>query len=135
SSLSNDGDREMLLAHPEALDFAGEGIAAARTIVAVEGTAIVGFATFGEPVGGAAELDDLFVDPDYHRRGIGRALVADGVARAQAAGATILEVTANPDALEFYGSVGFVVVGEAETRFRTAPRMRLEIREVEPPRS
>ena len=50
-------------------------------------------------------------------------------------GEVCVDVTANPDALAFYESVGFVAVGEAETRFGPAPRMRLEIREAEPDRS
>jgi hypothetical protein len=61
--------------------------------------------------------------------------VREIAARARAAGAVRIDVTANPDAVAFYESVGFVAVGEAETRFGPAPRMRLEIREAEPDRS
>jgi GNAT superfamily N-acetyltransferase len=128
SSRSNAGDRDALLAHPDALDFTGDGIDDGRTLVAMEEGRIVGFATLGAATGASVELDDLFVAPEHQRRGIGRALVADAARRARAAGAARSDVTANPDALEFYGSVGFVVVGAAETRFRPAPRMSLEIR-------
>ena len=129
SALSNARDRDALLAHPDALDFAGDGVDAARTIVAVVDGTIVGFATAGPVVDGTAELDDLFVDPERHRRGIGRALMGEVAARVRSAGGSRVDVTANPDALAFYRSVGFRAVGEAETRFGPAPRMSVEIRD------
>jgi hypothetical protein len=42
-------------------------------------------------------------------------------------GAANLWVIANTRALDFYGACGFVTVGEAQTRFRPAPRMRRAI--------
>jgi GNAT superfamily N-acetyltransferase len=133
SSLSNSGDRDALLAHPDALEFAGDAIEDGRTLVAVDDGRIVGFATLGEVVDGAVELDDLFVDPDLKRRGIGRALVEEAVAGARRAGSVRIDVTANPDARPFYESVGFVDRTVAETRFGPAPRMSLEIHEAAPP--
>jgi len=38
-----------------------------------------------------------------------------------------IEVTANPHAMAFYRSVGFVDDGVAETQFGPAPRMRLSV--------
>ena len=67
--------------------------------------------------GDAVELDGLFVAPEWMRRGIGGALVADVVARARAAGARRIEVTANPGAVPFYGRHGFRQTGATETRF------------------
>jgi ribosomal protein S18 acetylase RimI-like enzyme len=130
SSLSNPSDRDALLAHPEALEFDGEAVDEGRTVVAVRDGRIVGFATFGLVSDGVAELEDLFVDPEWKRQGIGRALVVEVAARGRRAGAAHIDVTANPDALAFYASVGFLVVGEAETRFGPAPRMSLDIRDV-----
>jgi ribosomal protein S18 acetylase RimI-like enzyme len=126
SSLSNAADRPHLLAHPDALELDADGVLGGRTRVAVAGGRIAGFATtsLGD---GAAELDDLFVDPDAMRQGLGTALVRDAAAMAHRAGATRLEVTANEDARAFYESVGFVEVGRAETRFGTAPRMHLDL--------
>jgi GNAT superfamily N-acetyltransferase len=134
SSLSNDSDRAALLANPDALDFAGDAIDDERTLVAVDDGRLVGFATLGPVGAGAVELEDLFVDPDSMRRGIGRALVAEAAARARASGALRVDVTANPDARAFYASVGFVEIGRAETRFGPAPRMSLEIHEAPPDR-
>jgi ribosomal protein S18 acetylase RimI-like enzyme len=76
-------------------------------------------------IAGTVELEDLFVDPAYRRRGIAAALVSRvaGILRAQ--GTERLEVTANPHALGFYRVVGFIECGVAETDFGTAPRMVL----------
>ena len=78
ASLSNDGDRPFLLAHPEALVFDDALVHDGRTRLATEDGTVVGFATT-RLVDGAVELDDLFVDPDHMRRGIARRLVADAV--------------------------------------------------------
>src|SRR5690348_14798994 len=74
ASLFNAGDRDNLLAHPEHLILAPDGLAEGRTYVAEEDGTIVGFATWIE-AGGIVELDDLFVDPRWMRRGIATALV------------------------------------------------------------
>ena len=73
----------------------------------------------------SCELDGLFVEPARWRTGIGRRLIEDALATARAAGAVRIEVVANPQAVAFYEAVGFVAVGEAQTRFGPAPRMSL----------
>ena len=127
SSLSNEGDREVLLANPEVLVFEGGSIREGRTRVAVEDGRLVGFATT-TLVGEIAELDDLFVDPDWMRRGVARALVLDAAAVAGAAGSNRIEVTANGHALSFYSAVGFVADGVVTTQFAPGTRMHLDIR-------
>jgi GNAT superfamily N-acetyltransferase len=127
ASLSNAGDRDNLLAHPERLILGPEGLAEGRTYVAEEDGSVVGFATWVE-ADGAFELEDLFVDPDWRRRGIAAALVTRIVDVLRARGARFLEVTANPHAREFYSAAGFIDCGVADTDFGTAPRMRLAIR-------
>ena len=126
SSLSNEGDREFLLANPETLVFEDVSIREGRTRVAVNDGRVVGFATT-RVVGEIAELDDLFVDPDWMRRGVARALVLDAVAMEKAGGTTRIEVTANAHALDFYCSVGFVADGLRETRFALGTRMHLDV--------
>jgi len=74
ASLSNAGDRDNLLAHPEYLVLGPEGLAEGRTLVAEQDDVVVGFATWAETAD-AMELEDLFVDPDHRRRGIAMALV------------------------------------------------------------
>jgi GNAT superfamily N-acetyltransferase len=127
SSLSNTGDRMSLLAHPDALELSGDAIAQRRTRVAtdVDGR-IVGFVTVADGPG-FLELEDLFVDPDSMRGGIGAALVRDVVASARRAGVGRIEVTANQHALDFYRHAGFVYDHDVETRFGAAPRMCLAV--------
>lgn len=129
ASLWNTGDRDTLLAHPEVLVLPDDGVVERRTRVAVDGDGgvIVGFATLQILGPRARELEDLFVDPAHMRRGIATALVQDLVSTA-GRGVDRIEVTANPHAMAFYRSVGFVDDGVTETRFGPSPRMRLDVR-------
>ena len=87
SSLSNEGDRDLLLARPEVLELADEGITEGRTQVAVGADdAIRGFITT-RPVGACGlEIEDLFVDPDWMRAGVASRLVEDVLATASRGG-------------------------------------------------
>src|SRR5215207_3016964 len=85
ASLSNAGDRDHLLAHPEFLVLGPEGLAEGRTYVAEEDGELVGFATWGK-VENTFELEDLFVDPAWTRRGVATALVARIADRLRARG-------------------------------------------------
>jgi GNAT superfamily N-acetyltransferase len=127
ASLSNAGDRDNLLAHPEYLVLGPEGLADGRTYVAEEGGSLAGFATWAEAAG-VTELEDLFVHPGWMRRGIATALVNQIAQVLRARGVERLEVTANPDAIGFYRAAGFLDCGSAETHFGPAPRMALALR-------
>jgi GNAT superfamily N-acetyltransferase len=126
ASLSNPGDRDNLLAHPEYLVLGPGGLAEGRTYVAEEDGSLVGFATWIE-AGGVFELEDLFVDPGWRRRGIAAALVNRIAEVLRLRGVERLEVTANPHAMAFYRAAGFTDCGVAETVFDAAPRMTLAI--------
>jgi GNAT superfamily N-acetyltransferase len=135
ASLSNAGDAPHLLAHPEHLVFTGDGIADGLTRLAesrlgVAGT-VVGFATVVPGLDGGLELDDLFVDPEYQRRGVARALIADAVESAKAAGYPRLSVIANPHASAFYSAVGFVAGDLVATPLGAGMRMHRELAEDE----
>jgi ribosomal protein S18 acetylase RimI-like enzyme len=127
SAFSNAGDRPLMLAHPDVLQFTfpEDGRAIVRVAVDDDDEAL-GFATLIEE-DGFFELEDLFVDPDSMRSGIGTALIRDASELARAAGAARIEVTANPHAQAFYESVGFVTVGVVPTRFAPADRMHLNV--------
>jgi len=127
ASLSNVGDRDNLLAHPEHLFLDPGGLAEGRTYVAEEDGLLVGFATWAQ-AGGTVELEDLFVDPGWRRRGIATALVSRIVDALRARGVQCLEVTANSHAQGFYSAAGFIDCSVAQTDFGSAPRKRLTIR-------
>ena len=127
SSLSNEHDRANLRTAPEALHWAGDGIAERRTRVAVDvDGSILGFATVVDIKGGQ-ELEDLFVDPDAMRQGVATQLVHEAASEATRSGVPWIEVTGNQHAAVFYASVGFVRVGVEQTLFGLAPRLRLDL--------
>jgi GNAT superfamily N-acetyltransferase len=128
SSLWNEGDRDALLSHSDALDFSDLPVRQGRTRVAddIEGC-VIGFITT-DILDDVLEIEDLFVDPKRMRHGVGRTLVHDAVARARHHAVARIEVTANPHALDFYKAVGFIVDSMVETRFAPGFRMHLDVR-------
>jgi GNAT superfamily N-acetyltransferase len=123
SSMSNEGDRSLFSTHPELLVWSDLAVHEGRTRVAVAARRITGFATLSF-TNASPEVEDLFVDPDWTRRGIGRALVEEIAALARIGGWRFIEVDANPHAVAFYARVGFVAVGEAVVPYGTGIRMR-----------
>ena len=76
SSFSNEGDRAAMLANREAIVFDESALREQRTRVALgDDGRIVGFSTVRRLVADVAELEDLFVDPECMRRGVGTQLV------------------------------------------------------------
>jgi GNAT superfamily N-acetyltransferase len=127
SSLSNDGDRAALLANPSVLELSPQSVIEGRTrVTVVDGTRVVGFATTARNDDGL-ELEDLFVDPDWMRMGIGRALVADALLLAGHLGLRCIDVTANPHALDFYRKVGVCKVGSVATALGQGHRMHINL--------
>ena len=127
ASLMWEEDRESLLAHPDAIELPLEQITGGRTVVAERDGELLGFSVVLRSDDGDAELDGLFVEPAQWRQGIGRMLVEQAEHIAARDGSANLWVIANTRALDFYRACGFVTVGEVQTRFRPAPRMRKPI--------
>lgn len=59
-------------------------------------------------------LGHLAVHPDHHRGGIGSALLADGLAQADAQGRTVFVQTSRPEYVAFYERSGFTVISYHE---------------------
>jgi ribosomal protein S18 acetylase RimI-like enzyme len=123
--------RAQLAAHPDAIAPPHRAIAEKRVRVAVDPSGLLlGFSVVLVVEDGRCELDDLFVEPDWMRRGVGSLLVHDVEKRAVAAGSRYVDVIANPYALGFYERLGFELTGRSSTRFGSAPRMTLDLTRV-----
>lgn len=128
ASLSNHRDREALLAHPEALELSGAAIAEGRTRVAVgPNDEVVGFITTLAISDTALEIEDLFTEPDWMRRGVARRLVMELVSAVEGSGVRRIEVTGNPHASEFYSHMGFIHDHDTQTEFGPAARLCLTL--------
>jgi ribosomal protein S18 acetylase RimI-like enzyme len=125
SSYVWEADRVHLDAHPDALGIAAEAIAGGRVRVALgRGGEILGFCVVNSTARDECELEDLFVEPDFFRQGIGRALVEDAAVRAERDGYREMTVVSDEHNFAFYGSVGFVPGDPVATRFGPATRLR-----------
>ena len=60
------------------------------------------------------QLDSIGVDPGFQGHGVGRALIAAGLARARADGVGAFLSTGTPRNLSIYGRCGFRVVKDIE---------------------
>jgi GNAT superfamily N-acetyltransferase len=67
-----------------------------------------------DPTDPAWQLDTIAVDPERQGRGIGRALIEAGLARARADGRGAFLSTGTPTNVAIYGSFGFRVYDEAD---------------------
>ncbi len=126
ASWSNEDDRPVLTEHPEFLELSDAGVLEGRTRVALIADVAVGFATLAID-GSVAELEDLFVDPDWMRHGVATALVADATIQARTNGAARIEVDANDHALRFYESTGFVSSARIALPHGVATRMAITV--------
>lgn len=87
-------------------EFAG-AIAGERVTVAEAAGEVAGFVALFEP---DAFVHHLFVAPAWHRRGVGRRLLAEAVTQA-GGGASLKVMTANAGALAFYARLGWIEAG------------------------
>ncbi len=117
ASLNNRGDRDALLANPDAIELPLDQITAGGVFIAELDGAIAGFAAVLPRGDGQMDLDGLFVEPNMWRCGIGRSLVEHCGRFACSQGAAILHVIGNPHAKDFYAACGFEIVGRHQTRF------------------
>jgi GNAT superfamily N-acetyltransferase len=103
-------DEEFMAACRFELTLTSDMVAASCVVVAEVDARVAGVAQLIVR-DSVAELDKLFVEPDSHRLGVGRALLNWAQAEASGAGATALIVDADPYAAEFYRHCGAVDVG------------------------
>jgi GNAT superfamily N-acetyltransferase len=128
ASLGNAGDRDALLANPDAIELPLDQIRRGLVFVADLRGRTVGFAAVLPRSDGDVELDGLFVDPVSQRRGIGQALIERCAAFARGSGAAALHVVGNPNAEAFYRATGFELMGRRATRFGPGLLLRRGLR-------
>ncbi|MEM7664941.1 MAG: GNAT family N-acetyltransferase [Pseudomonadota bacterium] len=93
------------------LTIAQTDLSSTKVVLAVSGKALLGIAQLSF-TGQEAEIDKLFVEPDFIGKGIGRKLFDWAVDTARTFGAQVLLVTADPYAVPFYEKMGFEQTGE-----------------------
>jgi ribosomal protein S18 acetylase RimI-like enzyme len=84
-------------------------------IVADAAGSIAGFIALVKLDGESAELDGLFVDPEYIGHGIGKELMRQAVTTARQLMLKKIVIQVDPNAARFYESVGASVCGERES--------------------
>lgn len=89
--------------------------------------AVVGVASFIRRGEVEWQLRGMAVDPSARDRGIGHALLAEGLGRLRAAGARRVWADGRDTALGFYEKVGFRVVGEGFVTASGLPHHRIEL--------
>jgi ribosomal protein S18 acetylase RimI-like enzyme len=95
-----------------------------RDLVAVapDGTIASFMVWWGDDASGVAQIEPFGTHPDFHRRGIGRALLYHGLAEMRRAGMRVARVCTDDDrpATGFYEGVGFRDVGRLRWWAQTA---------------
>ena len=127
ASLNNAGDREALLANPDAIALPLEQIEHGQVFVAERQGVVLGCAAVVPRDDGGSELDALFVEPGRWKQGVGRALVEHCAGVARARGSAVLHVIGNTHAEGFYLACGFEQAGTINTRFGVGLVLRREL--------
>lgn len=82
-----------------------------KAMVAVDGDRVIGFASVRD----GNFLSLLFVDEEYHRQGVGRALLDHmSTYLKEQKGEAIMYLTASPYAIDFYKKLGFFTRGQEQ---------------------
>ncbi len=109
-------------------------VASLPTWIAADGDRVIGFLTFRRHFASAAEVHCMAVDPDYHRTGVGRRLLAAVEAVLHADGVEYLQVKtlgpSRPSAhyamtRRFYEAVGFAPMEEFANLWEGIPCLML----------
>ncbi|UXN75882.1 GNAT family N-acetyltransferase (plasmid) [Devosia sp. A8/3-2] len=105
----------LLLAEPQHLEIDIGFLERGEVVVATVEGEPAGFASY--LVGGSdeAELDGMFVQPEFWRRGLGKLMFRAVERELSGRQATAIRVVAGMSAVDFYKAVGFEIIGEEKT--------------------
>jgi len=119
---------DLVTAFREELTLDDEDVARAR-VYELKGRP-AGFYSL-EPITAArVELGHLFVEPQQQRRGIGRAMMQDALARSRGLGFRAMIIQGDPHAIGFYERMGARCIGErrsASVASRMLPLFEIDI--------
>jgi len=125
------GYPESWIAHWKSdLTITTEFISTNEVFVALAGKDIIGCSALvlSDSV---AELEHMWIKPEYMGKGVGRELLAQVTNRAANLDLRELEISADPNAEGFYRHMGAVRIGEIHSEIegepRVLPRMKLEL--------
>jgi len=125
------GYPESWIAHWKSdLTITTEFISTNEVFVALAGKDIIGCSALvlGDSI---AELEHMWIKPEYMGKGVGRELLAQVTNRAANLDLRELEISADPNAEGFYRHMGAVRIGEIHSEIegqpRVLPRMKLEL--------
>ena len=132
SKQSNGYDDAFMAACREELTISADQIRTNEYWVAEAGE-ICGCASLTvDAAAGTGEVHSFFVEPSLKGSGIGRKLGQKLHERAQAQGLKALVLEADPNAVPFYESMGFVKIGESPSgsiEGRFIPHMKLDLKD------
>ena len=125
------GYPESWIAHWKSdLTITSEFISTNEVFVALAGKDIIGCSALVLGVS-IAELEHMWIKPEYMGKGVGRELLAQVTNRAANLDLRELEISADPNAEGFYRHMGAVRIGEIHSEIegqpRVLPRMKLEL--------
>ena len=125
------GYPESWIAHWKSdLTITSEFISTNEVFIALSGKDIIGCSALvlSDSV---AELEHMWIKPEYMGKGVGRELLAQVTNRAANLDLRELEISADPNAEGFYRHMGAVRIGEIHSEIegqpRVLPRMKLEL--------
>jgi GNAT superfamily N-acetyltransferase len=122
-------ERDRVVAWADGGDFTPERLRELVVFVADAEDGAVGWCSV-IPKGGTAWLEDLWIDPGWIGKGIGRLLFQHAAAYASGLGAERLEWEAEPNAIGFYERMGATYLRDSELSEwgRTLSIMGVELR-------
>ena len=78
---------------------------------------VVGFYSL-KIISNEKRLDNLWIEPEFIRRGLGQLLFKDAVKRSQNLSWDYFRLAGEPDAIPFYEKMGARMIGEVKSRLR-----------------
>ena len=108
---------EFMNACREELNVCAQDICSKNRIYQVyeENGEAIGFYAIERISNDEAELEALFVKPEYIGKGIGKALIEHAIAVSKHKGYKLLKIQGDPNAEEFYLASGAIRIGERES--------------------